>query len=98
MVVRAARRRTWARTFGDNLTVSGVDFDTVERGQIWRIGSAVFAATTPREPVSNSEFAWGQPSSSSASKRPTVSACTSRFWRRAISARATKSGSSPPQP
>lgn len=37
-------------TFGDNLTVSGVDLDIVERGEIWRIGTAVFAATAPRQP------------------------------------------------
>ena len=37
-------------TFGDNLTVSGIDLDVVARGEIWRIGTAVFAATAPRQP------------------------------------------------
>lgn len=37
-------------TFGDNFTVSGIDCSAAQPGDIWRIGTAVFAATQPREP------------------------------------------------
>jgi MOSC domain-containing protein YiiM len=37
-------------TFGDNFTVSGIDVAAARPGDVWRIGTAVFATTKPREP------------------------------------------------
>lgn len=37
-------------TFGDNFTVSGIDCTAAEPGDVWRIGTAVFGATQPRQP------------------------------------------------
>jgi len=37
-------------TFGENLTVSGVDCSNAIEGEVWRIGSATFVTTQPRQP------------------------------------------------
>jgi MOSC domain-containing protein YiiM len=37
-------------TFGENLTVSGIDCSAVREGDVWRIGTATFVATQPRQP------------------------------------------------
>ena len=37
-------------TFGENLTISGIDFDAARIGDRWRIGSALLEVAQPRQP------------------------------------------------
>jgi MOSC domain-containing protein YiiM len=37
-------------TFGENLTTSGVDFDTARIGDRWRVGTALLEVAQPRQP------------------------------------------------
>ena len=37
-------------TFGENLTVSGIDCSNAIEGEVWHIGTAQFVTTQPRQP------------------------------------------------
>ena len=50
MVGSCARSRTEPGTFGDNLTITGVDLAGCVVGERWQIGSAVLRVTEPRIP------------------------------------------------
>src|SRR5262245_45385221 len=50
-----------AGTFGENLTVSGVDLNAAELGERWRVGSALLEVSEPRFPCFKLGIRMGDP-------------------------------------